>query len=219
MRLTGPESTAMRPSVAAAGKYVHVTWFDRRDSTKEWDWEVYTKRSMDGGASWGDDVRMTRTPTHTRHPEIATSPGGIVCCVWEDRQVFDGKRWSGDPALYTSISKDDGATWGEPRRITEVNAPNGWATHAKMCASGSTIHLAWTDAPDGQDRPRAAFYMNSPDGGLTWGAPERLTSAADGECWAEAVGGTESYAVVLIRKDDKPYWRRRDLEVGEGGRR
>jgi len=35
----------------------------------------------------------------------------------------------------------------------------------------------------------------------------------------EAVGGTESYAVVLIRKDDKLCWRWRDLDADEGGRR
>ncbi len=125
--------------------------------------------------------------------------------------MYDVKRWLGDPALYASVSKDNGASWGDVRRITSVNAPNGWATHTKACISECVVHLAWTDAPEGQDRPRAAYYMCSRDGGITWGTPERLTQSADDECWIEAVGGTESYAIALVRRGEQLCWSRSDL--------
>lgn len=198
MRLTQPDACAMRPAVAASGREVHVAWFDRRDSTRQWDWEVYYKRSTDGGATWGPDVRMTRTPTHTRHPQIVATDQGVVCCIWEDGQVFDGAKWSGDPALYASVSTDHGKSWKAPRRITSINAPHGWATHAKAYSSGRTAYLAWTDAPEGPDRPRAAYYMTSPDGGVTWQEPERLTDASEGEWWAAGVAGADSYAVAVM---------------------
>jgi hypothetical protein len=207
-RLTAPDASAMRPAVAASGDFVHVTWFDRRDAKQDWDWEIYYKRSTDGGATWGPDVRMTRTPTHTRHPEIVTTPGDVVCCIWEDGQVFEGTRWEGDPALYAAVSTDNGQTWRAPRRITMANASHGFATHPKVAVSGKRVHLAWTDSPEG---PEAAYYMTSPDGGVTWGEPERLTFAADGSCPAEAVGGSDSCAVVLIRRLDTLCYRRRDI--------
>ena len=202
MRLTLPDASAMRPAVAASGRDVHVTWFDRRDSTQQWDWEVYYKRSTDGGATWGPDVRMTHTPTHTRHPQILATGQGVVCCIWEDGQVFDGATWSGDPALYAAVSTDRGKTWKTPRRITSINAPRGWATHAKSYSFGRRIYLAWTDAPEGPGRPRAACYMTSADGGLTWEDPQRLTNASDGEWWAAGVAGTGSYAVAVISQSD-----------------
>jgi hypothetical protein len=208
LRLTQPEASAMRPAIAASGKYVHVTWFDRRDSKKDWDWKVYYKRSTDAGATWGPDIRMSNTPTHTRHPQIVALTQGRVCCTWEDGQFFDGGQWLGDPGLYVSLSANNGQTWSTPRRITFVNAQHGWATHAKAFAFGPRIHLAWTDAPEGTDRPRAAYYMTSPDAGLTWGTPERLTSASDGESWVQAVTGTESYAVVVISRSDRLLYRR-----------
>jgi Neuraminidase (sialidase) len=192
---------------------VHVTWFDNRDSKQEWDWEVYYKRSTDGGKTWGRDVRMTDTPTHTRHPQILATGRSRVCCVWEDGQVFDGKRWSGDAALYAAISEDSGQTWKPAKRITAVDAPHSWGTHSKSYLCGSRIHLAWTDAPDGRDHAMAAYYMTSPDGGLTWSAPQRLTTAQDGECWAQSVAGTDKYAITVISRADTLQYRRCDLSI------
>jgi hypothetical protein len=212
VRLTLPEASAMRPGIAAHSSYVHLTWFDRREAKGLLDWRIYHKRSTDGGATWGPDVPMPSAPERfPHHPQIAATQGGKVCCVWEEGQVFDGARWFGDPALYASVSQDDGETWARPKRITFVNAPHGWATHAKSCACGSRIHLAWTDAPDGTDKPRAAFYMTSADGGLTWSDPERLTSASDGECGVESVGGTGSYVIVVVRRAETLWYRRRGL--------
>ena len=211
MRLTEPQATAMRPSVAVSGKHVHVTWFDRRHSKLDWDWDAYARRSTDGGGTWDPDVRMSHTPTHTRHPQVIAT-GRTVCCIWEDGQVFDGvKTWSGDPALYAAVSTDNGKTWGKPRRITRINAPNGWATHAKSFACGTRIHLAWTDWPERPSGQRATYYMTSPDGGLTWDPPQRLTAPNDGDCWAAGVAGTEAYAIVLVSRGDTLLYRRRKL--------
>ena len=209
-RLTSPQASAMRPAIAASGQFVHLTWFDRRNSKDIWDWDVYTKRSTDGGATWEPDVRMTATPTHTRHPQIVVAPGGRVCCIWEDGQVFDGKKWGGDAALYAALSDDNGRTWKPSRRITSINAPKEWATHPKTYACGSRIHLAWADSPEGVHHPHAAYCMTSPDGGATWQPPERLTAPSDGAAWAAAVAGTEAYAIAIIQLGDTLLYRRRE---------
>ena len=154
---------------------------------------------------------MSHTSEHSRHPQVVVIPGDRVCCIWEDGSFFDGTKWSGDAALYASLSKDNGETWTKPERITFVNAPNGGATHTKSYACGSRVHLAWTDAPEGAGGPQAAYYMTSPDGGTTWEAPERLTSASDGACLGQAVAGTESYAIVLVSKSGALHYRRRPL--------
>lgn len=210
VRLTVPEASAMRPGIAASGDSVHLIWFDRRDATALLDWRIHYQRSVDGGATWEPDVELRRAPERfPHHPQIVATPGGTVCAVWEEGQVFDGEHWSGDPALHSCISQDDGRTWSEPRRITFVNAPNGWATHPKTHAAGSRVHLAWTDAPDGTDAHRAGYYMTSPDGGLTWGVPERLTFASDGQCGVEGVGGSETSAIVTIGRSGTLHYCRR----------
>lgn len=209
VRLTQPEATAMRPGIAASGKYVHVIWFDRRDSKQRprWDWEIYYKRSTDGGATWGPDVRMTDTRCHSRHPQILATADGRVCCIWEDGQKWEGgTKWSGDGALYASVSTDNGRTWREPKRITFVNSPNGRATHAKAYAPGRRIHLVWTDAAaEAAEHPvrgQAAYYTTSADGGLTWAPAQRLAAGLHGEWAPAAVAGTESAAVALLSRSD-----------------
>ena len=222
IRLTQPEATAMRPGVAAAGKYVHVIWFDRRDSKLKpaWDWEIYYKRSTDGGATWGPDVRMSHTRAHSRHPQILATAGGRVCCIWEDEQKWEGgDKWSGDGALYAAVSTDNGRTWKKPQRITFINSPNGRATHAKAYASGRRIHLGWTDAAEGSPahpiRAQAAYYIASPDGGLSWQAPQRLAAGLHGDWAPAAVAGTESGAVALLGRSDVLYT---SIRAGAAGR-
>lgn len=209
VQLTVP-ATGGRPAVAAFGNYVHVTWFDKRDVAQDWDLDIWTKRSTDGGATWGTDARMSRTPTHTRHPQIVATPG-VVCCIWEDGQIFKDGKAEGDPALFRAVSTDNAQTWSTPLRITSVNSQNGWATHSKSYAYGSTVHLAWTDAPEGPNKTRATYYMRSRDGGRSWGPAERLTRGSDGESWASAVAGTDSYAITLMLASDKISYRRCDF--------
>ena len=86
---------------------------------------------------WAESPRSEWGPLARLSGEGAiASRGGRVCAIWEEGQVFDGAKWSGDPALHACVSDDHGRTWSEPRRITFVNAPNGWATHAKS----GTLH-------------------------------------------------------------------------------
>lgn len=211
-QLTFEPGAAMRPGLAAGGGHVHAIWYERRGASDLLDWPICTRRSLDGGAIWEVVVELRRAPTgFTHHPQIVADAKGRVCAIWEEGQTFDGAQWAGDPALYARLSDDGGATWSEARRLTSINAPHGWATHAKAHACGSRIDLSWTDAPVGRDGPRAAYYMASHDGGETWDRPERLTSAAEGSCGAESVGSGATAALVVIAKSGALYYRRRAL--------
>jgi hypothetical protein len=213
VRLTQPDNTACRPGVAADGKYVHVCWLDRRGLKGEhpWQWKIWYKRSDDGGATWGPDVRMSDSAAHARHPQIVATPGGQVCLIWEDGQVWEGGlKWSGDAGLWAAVSKDNGLTWAEPRRITFANTPHGHATHAKAYAAGRRIHLTWTDALPGHAtepiRAEAPYYTSSPDGGLTWQPAELIPSAGPhGIGEACAASGTDTWAIELLGQSGSMY--------------
>ncbi len=57
-RLTNNSFTSWFPSVSVNGSNVHVVWFDDRDGN----YEIYYKKSTDGGTSWGNDIRLTNDP-------------------------------------------------------------------------------------------------------------------------------------------------------------
>jgi len=207
VRLTGPEPAASRPAVGACGRYVHVAWVDKRAARQKppWDWDIYYKRSTDGGVTWEPTVRMTDTPWHTRHPQVAALSHGRVCCLWEDGTAWDGRTssgWSGDGALYAALSSDNGASWQKAKRFTFVNSPRGRATHAKSFAAGSRIFVVWTAAEEGCSQEpvgaRAAYFCSSADGGLTWGPAERLAAKESGDWASHGVAGTDSAAIATV---------------------
>lgn len=88
-RLTFAPGASARPSLAAAGDELHLTWFDGRDGA----FEIYTKASSDGGATWGPDLRLTRSLADARHPSIALSRRHVHV-VWFDRRA-------GNDEIYT----------------------------------------------------------------------------------------------------------------------
>ncbi len=72
-------------SVASSGSFVHIVWWDNRNT----DWEIYYKRSTDNGLSWGPDIRLTNSAGNSYIPSVAVS-GSVVHIVWQDQR--DGNR-------------------------------------------------------------------------------------------------------------------------------
>lgn len=93
-RLTFAPGFSQRPSLAVDGGTVHVAWFDERDG----DVEVYAKRSDDGGATWGPDVRLTTARGVSQLPSLAAA-GGITHVVWSDDRT-------GKEEIYSTRSKE-----------------------------------------------------------------------------------------------------------------
>lgn len=79
IRLTIDIATSAYPSVTVSGLAVHVVWYDYRDGN----WEIYYKRSTDGGINWEADTRLTNDPAFSEFPFVAVS-GSDVHVVWKD---------------------------------------------------------------------------------------------------------------------------------------
>jgi hypothetical protein len=148
------------PCIAVWGSTVHVAWQDMRDGN----YEVYYKRSTDGGNTWGADIRITNAAGNSKGPSIAVS-GTTVIVVWYDSR-------NGRDEIYFQRSTDGGATWGGN---TLLATGSGNSDNPFAAMSGNTIHVAWYDTREGNPE---IYYNQSTDGGATWGADTRLTSAA-----------------------------------------
>src|SRR5438552_2434603 len=55
VRLTNDPSQSWYPTLSVNGNYLNVSWQENRDGN----YEIYYKRSSDGGSAWGADTRMT----------------------------------------------------------------------------------------------------------------------------------------------------------------
>ena len=183
-RLTNNSALSELPSVAVSGQVVHVAWEEQRDGNRE----IYYKRSTDGGTSWGADIRLTNNSAGSIRPSVSAS-GSTVHVVWDDDR--DGNR-----EIYYKRSTDAGVSWGADVRLTNNSAESG-ATPS-VSVSGSTVHVAWDDARDGNWE---IYYKRSTNGGVSWGADVRLTNDSGESGWAS--GAVSDSVVHVVWQDDR----------------
>ena len=80
-RLTWAPGSSRNPALAAeADKTIHLLWNDSFPGN----YEIYYKRSLDGGATWGPDQRLTWTPGDSRVPTMAVDLNGTIHITWHD---------------------------------------------------------------------------------------------------------------------------------------
>jgi len=157
-RLTNNSSVSEWPSIFVSNLDVHVIWYDGRDG----DTEIYYKRSIDGGASWGADMRLTISADYSFNPTLSIS-GQAVHVIWYDNR-------DGNKEIYYKRSNNGGATWGADTRLTN-NSEISWDPAVE--ASDNFVHVVWWDERDGNYE---IYYKRSIDGGANWGTDIRLTN-------------------------------------------
>jgi hypothetical protein len=157
-RQTNNISNSQFPSISVSGSVVHIVWADERDGNDE----IYYKRSLDGGVSWGSDIRLTNNTAYSWNPSIAVS-GSVVNVVWYDTR-------DGNYEIYYKRSTDAGVSWGTDIRLTNNIA---YSYGPSISFSGSVVHVVWYDDRDGNNE---IYYKRSTDGGESWGEDTRLTN-------------------------------------------
>jgi hypothetical protein len=170
-------------SIAADANTIHAVWWDNRDGN----YEIYTKRSTDGGTVWGADTRLTNNSAVSGSSSIRAS-GGIVHVVFNDNRT-------GMWPLYYKRSTDNGVSWSQDRVLT----PSGNIGPTTIAVEGQVVQVAWSDARAGNDE---IYSMHSTDAGVTWSADTRLTNnSALSEYPSIAVTGSQVHVVWWDTRD------------------
>ena len=148
-RLTNSAAWSWYPAAAVSGSSVHVVWFDSTPGN----WEIYYKRSTDGGTTWGADTRLTNTPLGSTFPSVAAS-GSNVHVTWMDS--LGGRNHE----IYYKRSPDGGATWSADVRLTNDPASSYYPS---VAASGARVHVVWSDDRNGNYE---LYYKRNPTGNI-----------------------------------------------------
>lgn len=184
IRLSNNYAESWYPVGAAYGSNVHVFWTDNRDGN----FEIYYKRSTDGGLSWGAETRLTNTASNSQNPTVAVNGSLIHLLYYDDRD--------GNFEIYYKRSTDGGLTWGTDNRLSNASGTSGTPS---VAVSGTNVHITWEDQRDGNNE---IYYKKSTNGGLNWGTDTRLTNSSAMSLYASVcVSGTLVHVVWFDERD------------------
>jgi hypothetical protein len=184
-RMTNNIYNSLYPSMSVSGSVVHVVWQDNRNIN----WEIYYKRSTDGGISWGTDTRLTNNIYESRFSSVAVS-GLVVHVVWQD---FRDGSWE----IYYKRSTDGGESW--PPADTRLTYNPAWSWSPSVAVTGSVVHVVWQDNRAGNWE---IYHKRSTNGGVNWGADTRLTNNSAISSYASvAISGPFVHVVWQDERD------------------
>ena len=182
IRLTNDNAGSGHCSIAASGLNVHLVWYDTRDGN----YEIYYKRSIDGGNNWSADLRLSNTAAESYQPAVAVS-GSVVHVVW-----YDGT--NGKWEIYYKRSTDGGITWGADTRLANNRKKDFMCP--TLAVSGSNVHIVWIEIRSGS--MGYLHYKHSVNGGLSWGADTKLSNSTfNNEFPSLAVNGSAVHLVFM----------------------
>jgi hypothetical protein len=154
-RLTWNAGDSINPRIAVDSTgHIHVIWQD--DTPGQW--QIFYKKSTDGGSSWSSNYRMTWANQALR-PSLAKDSSDNLYMFYDT---------SND--IYHKKSTNKGASWTGSKRITWTND----SLSSDVCIdSTDTIHICWSGyfSPIGRD----ICYKQSTNGGSTWASYKRVT--------------------------------------------
>jgi len=136
-RLTSLPGSSGVPAVAIdSDDYIHVIWADDTPGN----YEIYHKRSMDGGTTWNAIKRLTWNSGTSYLPAIAIDSSNAIHVVWYDSTP-------GQNEIYYKRSTDEGTTWNTMNRLTWNS---GFSTNPGIAIDSSgAIHVVWQDNTPG----------------------------------------------------------------------
>jgi len=164
-----------------SGNTLHLVWEDTRDNSTQ----VYYKRSVDDGVTWGPDIRLSNLTAGTVEPEPRIGTVGNTVLVF-----FSNKTHTGEHIFYVS-SVDGGNYFSPPAQLTN---DIGDQSHAAVALVGSTIHFVYQDQLNNGDE--RIFYTKSSDKGLTWQDQVALTNTPEAQDHYPAIAAVNNRVFV-----------------------
>ena len=168
-RLSWTSGDSHHPDLATdSNDHIYVVYRDNGPGN----YEIYYRKSTDGGASWTGTQRLTWNPRLSYSPAIAIDSSNNIHLAWHENV----DEYSTNYEVFYMKSMDGGATWTPARRLTW----NSGLSEASAIAADTSdnIYIAWQDGPPTN---REIYYKKSTDGGATW-ATKKLTWNSGNSC-------------------------------------
>ncbi|MCI0395256.1 MAG: exo-alpha-sialidase [Chloroflexi bacterium] len=168
-----PRITAGAPTIAVNGNGdIYVAYTLRFNEDRG----VYLTRSEDGGSSWSDPLLVFDGVAAgwevVDQPSLVVTGDGVLHAMWMHRSLPPANT---PLALAYAASTDNGETWSEANEFPFEATPPVWGD---LVASGlETVHRVWQE--NEENDPGTFWAQVSPDGGLSWERPVRISDVGN----------------------------------------
>jgi hypothetical protein len=185
--------------LAVVGNHRYIVW-------TRWDWntsaqQTWFTRSMDEGATWEPESRMTADTTSQGQPMVAAAGSNVHIC-WSDGRP-------GGYGIWYRGSTDNGETWNAEQYLTDTTYGSDYPV---IAAAGRNVHVAYRAWPTGQFDIN---YRGSTDNGQTWSAETALTTVAGMGTAVLAAAGSRAHLLLYDDRDGNfEMYYKRNLTAG-----
>jgi len=185
-RFTWTSGDSQAPAIAVdPSDHLHVIWQDHTPGN----YEIYYKKSVDGGATWTSNQRLTWISGVSAEPDVAVDSSGHLHIVWRDTTTGNGE-------IYYKQTTDGGVTWKATKRLTWT--PGSSSYPAMAVDSSQHLHVVWHDNSPGNVE---IYCVRSTNGGSGWSTSKRLTWTS-GTSYVPRIAADSSGGVHLVWFDD-----------------
>ncbi len=187
-RITWTSGDSECPNIACdSSDNLHVVWSDFTPGN----YEIYYKKSTDGGTTWSANRRLTWTSGSSWTPAIAVNGDKNVYVVWYEDMP-------GNSEIYFKKSTDGGANWTTNMRLTYNT---GWSYGPDIAVDSlGRLHVVWFDSTTGDHE---IYYKKSSNGGTNWTASRQLTNNA-GLSYCPRIAAFSTNSLHLVWSDSTP---------------
>jgi hypothetical protein len=150
VNLTNNQQDSVYAQVATQGNNVYMVWqenprFQAASSANTINYDIFVKKSIDGGLTFGKEINLSNNPGFSEHPQIAAS-GNNVYVVWIDNSPIGASDTSENKKILLRKSLDNGNTF-DGTSILSSNNDNVDSINQELIATGNNVYVVWQDAP------------------------------------------------------------------------
>jgi hypothetical protein len=179
---------------AASENDMYLVWQDsvRGDNNRNYD--IFFKRSSDGGNTFGNEINLSNNNGFSEHPQLASS-GNNVYVIWADN-TFSANR-----EIFFVRSTDGGNTFDNPINLSDNI---GDSYNQEIFAFGDDVYIVWQDnklssiseSSNSSDISNGILLKSSTDGGTTFSKTLRLSNNSNDNSFPKVAAYNEQVYVV-----------------------